>query len=61
MPTYDYKCKTCDKVFVLSHSIMDENKKNCPKCGAEMRKLFGNVGASFKGEGFYTTDKFTDR
>lgn len=61
MPTYDYKCKNCNEIFTLTHSFSDEEPKLCPECGNDMRKLFGAVPASFKGEGFYTTDKFTDR
>lgn len=61
MPTYDYKCSQCKKVYTIVHPLNDNNKKECIKCGTEMTKKFGAIPASFKGEGFYTTDKFTDR
>ncbi|MEO8232431.1 MAG: FmdB family zinc ribbon protein [Ignavibacteriota bacterium] len=35
MPTYDFKCKKCNKKFSLSLSISEySNKKSftCPKC-----------------------------
>ncbi len=28
----------------------------CPNCGGALRKVFGSVGISFKGSGFYKTD-----
>jgi predicted nucleic acid-binding Zn ribbon protein len=28
----------------------------CPKCGGELRRLFGRVGFKFSGWGFKTTD-----
>ena len=31
MPRYDYYCKECDKVLVISHSYKDPVKE-CPKC-----------------------------
>ena len=61
MPTYDYKCKNCDEIFTLTLSIDGNHEQQCPTCGKDMVKKFASVPTSFKGEGFYTTDKFTDR
>jgi len=37
--------------------MSDEPIKICPKCGKEVRKLFGSgSGVIFKGTGFYETD-----
>ena len=33
MPTYDYHCDACDHEFELFHSITEEAKRKCPKCG----------------------------
>lgn len=61
MPTYDYKCKNCDKILTLILPIDGNHSQQCPTCGKDMVKKFASVPTSFKGEGFYTTDKFTDR
>ena len=37
-------------------SFSDKDPSECPKCGGEIRKVFGNLGVSFKGSGFYKTD-----
>jgi putative FmdB family regulatory protein len=55
MPTYTYLCSICGQ-FDWSHS-MDEEFLYCPKCGmTDFKKVFNNVGVSFKGSGFYSTD-----
>lgn len=61
MPTYDYKCKECKVITTVTHSLHGDHTQVCNVCGKPMIKQFGAVPASFKGEGFYTTDKFTDR
>jgi len=37
-------------------SIHADHTPACPECGAEVRKVFGSVGVTFKGSGFYRTD-----
>jgi predicted nucleic acid-binding Zn ribbon protein len=37
-------------------SIHDSATPLCPDCGGEVRKVFGSVGVTFKGSGFYRTD-----
>ena len=57
MPTYDYECKTCNRVFEVFHSIKAEPLSRCPKCGNPVKRLIGGgMGVIFKGSGFYTTD-----
>ena len=62
MPTYDYVCDACDHQFELFHSIKDEPKRKCPKCGRrKLRRLIGPGAAIvFKGSGFYQTDYRSD-
>ncbi|MBP9887311.1 MAG: zinc ribbon domain-containing protein [Leptospiraceae bacterium] len=58
MPTYDYKCKTCDKVFEHFQAMKDEPLKEC-LCGDKgevSRMISGGTGIIFKGSGFYVTD-----
>ena len=56
MPTYDYRCRDCDHAFEIQQSFSDDALTVCPQCGGSLRKVFGNVGISFKGSGFYKTD-----
>ena len=59
MPTYAYSCKSCEHVFEMQLSFSDAGPSVCPECGGEIRKVFGNLGVSFKGSGFYKTDSAT--
>lgn len=57
MPTYDYECKKCDKIFEVFQSITAEKLKICPECGSEVKRLLGTgSGVVFKGTGWYVTD-----
>lgn len=57
MPTYDYKCLSCNNTFEIFQSMKDEHIKICLKCGGEVKRLIGSgAGAIFKGSGFYQTD-----
>jgi putative FmdB family regulatory protein len=56
MPTYSYVCKACEHSFDLWQEFSAEPEKVCPECGGEIRKVFGQLGVSFKGSGFYRTD-----
>ncbi|NNN14455.1 MAG: FmdB family transcriptional regulator [Acidimicrobiaceae bacterium] len=56
MPTYEYVCKSCGEPLEVFQSFHDEPLKVCPKCRGELRKVFGSIGITFKGSGFYRTD-----
>lgn len=59
MPTYDYKCRKCEKEFEIQQSIKADALTVCPdeNCGGEIyRKISKNVVFAFKGSGFYLTD-----
>jgi putative FmdB family regulatory protein len=56
LPTYEYRCESCDRNFDVVQSFHDDPLTACPTCGAPVRKVFGNVGIVFKGSGFYKTD-----
>ena len=56
MPTYTYACKKCEHTFDIQQSITSDSLTECPKCKGELKKVFGNVGVTFKGSGFYRTD-----
>lgn len=59
MPTYEYRCKECGHNFDAVQSFSDDALTQCPACGGPLRKVFGSVGISFKGSGFYKTDSRT--
>jgi putative FmdB family regulatory protein len=58
MPTYEYRCKSCGDQLEVVQAFTDDALTDCPTCGAEgqLRKVFGNIGITFKGSGFYKTD-----
>jgi putative FmdB family regulatory protein len=56
MPTYEYACKSCDEHVEVVQSFKDGPLTECPSCGGPLRKVFGSIGISFKGSGFYKTD-----
>ncbi len=56
MPTYEYRCTSCGDQFEIVQSFQDASLTECAKCQGELRKVYGNVGISFKGTGFYKND-----
>ncbi len=59
MPTYEYKCEKCKKIFEISQSMKDKALTACPnkKCKGKVKRLI-SLGGGFilKGPGFYATD-----
>ncbi len=69
MPTYEYRCRTCDVSFEVRQSFADDSLTHCPVAGAAqspascvapgegvVRKVFSAPSITFKGDGFYKTD-----
>ena len=57
MPTYEYECKDCGKLYELFQSITAKAIKKCKFCGGKVQRLIGSGGGIiFKGSGFYATD-----
>lgn len=57
MPTYEYKCLECDKVFEEFQKMTDPPITSCRFCGGVVKRLIsGGSGLLFKGSGFYITD-----
>jgi putative FmdB family regulatory protein len=55
MPLYEYECTSCkERTEILQRA--NEPPSQCPKCGAEMKKLISSPAIQFKGSGFYKTD-----
>ena len=56
MPTYEYACRECGEHLEVYQSFDAEPLTECPACQGSLRKVFGNIGITFKGSGFYKTD-----
>ncbi|MCU1353305.1 MAG: FmdB family transcriptional regulator [Acidimicrobiales bacterium] len=56
MPTYEYRCKDCGHELEVVQAFTDDALTECPSCQGSLKKVFGNVGITFKGSGFYKTD-----
>ena len=56
MPTYEYGCRNCGSHLEVVQSFSDDPLTECPHCGGALRKVFGSIGITFKGSGFYKTD-----
>ena len=58
MPTYDYRCTSCNYTWEVFQSIKDKKITTCPKCQKETaeRLISKGNGVIFKGSGFYETD-----
>jgi putative FmdB family regulatory protein len=57
MPTYEYACKKCGEHFDVVQSFADDPlKRHKGGCGGAVKRVFGSVGISFKGSGFYKND-----
>jgi putative FmdB family regulatory protein len=57
VPTYEYRCKSCGHGLEVVQSFTDEALTKCPNCKKkQLRKVFGSIGITFKGSGFYKTD-----
>jgi predicted nucleic acid-binding Zn ribbon protein len=55
MPAYDFKC--CDNLVTIVAGITEKiDPPVCLNCQSEMKKDYGLLGVSFKGQGFYSTD-----
>ncbi|MGB8383157.1 MAG: FmdB family zinc ribbon protein [Dermatophilaceae bacterium] len=56
MPTYAYACTQCGHTFDLVQSFSEDPLTICPECEGRLRKVYGSIGITFKGSGFYRTD-----
>lgn len=56
MPTYDYQCRSCDRVIEVIHPMTSDGPSVCERCGGALRRILYPTGIIFKGSGFYSTD-----
>jgi putative FmdB family regulatory protein len=60
MPTYEYRCKK-GHTFEVVQRMIDDPVEVCPRCGAEVQRVFHPIAVHFKGKGFYNTDYGTKK
>ena len=56
MPTYEYECRGCSRVFEVRQRISDAALTVCDACGGEVRRLLSPAPFILKGGGWYVTD-----
>ena len=56
MPTYEYECRGCHRVFEVRQRISDAALTTCDACGGEVRRLLSPAPFILKGGGWYVTD-----
>jgi putative FmdB family regulatory protein len=57
MPTYEYRCGTCNHQFEVFARMSDPDPERCEFCGAStLEKVLFPVAVHYKGSGFYSTD-----
>ena len=56
MPTYQYRCTSCERQLEVVQKFTDPSLTECPECSGALKKVFNAVGVVFKGSGFYRTD-----
>jgi putative FmdB family regulatory protein len=56
MPTYEYECLKCRRVFEVRQRISEPALTMCDVCGGEVRRLLSAAPFILKGGGWYVTD-----
>ena len=56
MPTYEYECDGCHRVFEVRQRISEPALTTCEVCGGSVRRLLSAAPFILKGEGWYVTD-----
>lgn len=56
MPTYEYECSKCRRVFEVRQRISEPALTTCDTCGGGVRRLLSPAPFILKGDGWYVTD-----
>ena len=56
MPTYEYQCEKCERVFEVRQRITEAALSTCDVCGGRVKRLLSPAPFILKGEGWYVTD-----
>ena len=52
MPSYDYKCDTCNSTIEVQRSFDEESTPMCTSCNGTMSRVWQATFAHFKGGGW---------
>ncbi len=56
MPTYEYQCEKCQRLFEVRQRITEPALTTCEVCGGHVKRLLSPAPFILKGEGWYVTD-----
>ena len=56
MPTYEYECPKCPRVFEVKQRITEPPLEVCDRCGGPIHRLLSAAPFILKGGGWYVTD-----
>lgn len=56
MPTYEYECPKCPRVFEVRQRITAPALETCDRCGGPVHRLLSAAPFILKGAGWYVTD-----
>ncbi len=56
VPTYEYECLKCPRVFEVRQRITESALTTCDRCGGPIHRLLSAAPFILKGGGWYVTD-----
>lgn len=56
VPTYEYECPRCPRLFEVRQRITEPALGTCDRCGGPVRRLLSAAPFILKGGGWYVTD-----
>ena len=56
MPTYEYECPKCPRIFEMRQRITEPALTTCDRCGGPIHRLLSPAPFILKGGGWYVTD-----
>ena len=56
VPTYEYECPKCPRVFEVKQRITAPKLEACERCGGPVHRLLSATPFILKGGGWYVTD-----
>ena len=56
VPTYEYECPKCPRVFEMRQRITAPKLEVCDRCGGPIHRLLSATPFILKGGGWYVTD-----
>jgi putative FmdB family regulatory protein len=56
VPTYEYECPQCPRIFEVRQRITEPKLEVCDRCGGPIHRLLSAAPFILKGGGWYVTD-----